>query len=240
MLYGNGSATNFVKPSKSITISGSSLQSLYLPEATLGSYNRQTFSVSIWIKPTAANTPNQCIIGKGDELTIAGSEWNIVTSGTGSLTFSAFGDSVSSGSVLTNNNQITSGTWQHLLLWFDSTNATAANRMRIFINGSEASYATRNNPPLNMTCSTSSKPLTLGKLDPARTLQYDGKLYQPALYNGLQPLSNVYLLGHPVELFIENCKTAQNPSSAVTNDDVLGLAKWTNQNSVTASVDIPT
>lgn len=116
--------------------------------------------------------------------------------------------------------------------------------MRMWINGTEiTSFAVDTAPPLNMTLSTAaSQPLNIGKLNQAATLPFDGRIFQPALYSGtLIPLSSVWATGgHPVALIRGDLKTANNPSSAVTNDDVLGAAVWTNNNAVTTTTSIPT
>jgi hypothetical protein len=115
--------------------------SAYLSRTPGSAGNRRTWTFSCWVKRaniTGANCPI---------FTAGGDEWLMFLSGN-TLGFNQDG---------TNNYRIVTtqlfrdpGAWMHVVLRVDTTNATAGDRFRLYINGSEVTdFGTDTNPPLN-------------------------------------------------------------------------------------------
>jgi len=78
--------------------------------------------------------------------------------------------------------------WYHVVLAVDTTQATAANRIKIYINGSEVtSFSTSNNPGLNATIgiNNASTALRIGSDNPASSSRlFDGLMANPTFVDG--------------------------------------------------------
>jgi hypothetical protein len=106
--------------------------------------NANKWTMSFWFKRGNLSTNLQCLYSAGVLATDAGSGW---------LFFS--GDTLYFGSSVTNWRVTTQvfrdpSAWYHLVIQFDSTQATAANRILMYLNGAQiTSFSTSNNPTQN-------------------------------------------------------------------------------------------
>ena len=103
--------------------------------------NRRTFTFSCWVKRASLTGANQPIF------TASGSSWIMFLSGeTLGINF----DSSGNYRIVTNQVFKDTSSWFHVVLRVDTTNATADDRLRMYINGSQVTnFGTRTNPPLN-------------------------------------------------------------------------------------------
>jgi len=103
--------------------------------------NRRTFTFSCWVKRANLTGANQPIF------TASGSSWIMFLSGeTLGINF----DSSGNYRIVTNQVFKDTSSWFHVVLRVDTTNATADDRLRMYINGSQVTdFGTRTNPPLN-------------------------------------------------------------------------------------------
>ena len=115
--------------------------SAYLNRTPGSAGNRRTFTFSCWVKRANITGANGPIFTAGPD------DWLQFLSGN-TLGFNSDG---------TNNYRIVTtqlfrdpGAWMHVVLRIDTTNATAGDRERLYINGSEVTdFGTDTNPPLN-------------------------------------------------------------------------------------------
>ena len=115
--------------------------SAYLSRTPGSAGNRRTFTFSCWVKRANITGANGPIFTAGPD------DWLQFLSGN-TLGFNSDG---------TNNYRIVTtqlfrdpGAWMHVVLRIDTTNATAGDRERLYINGSEVTdFGTDTNPPLN-------------------------------------------------------------------------------------------
>jgi len=120
------------------------MASTYLTRTPSSASNRKTWTFSAWVKrsnPSGVNVIfQQGIAGNYFKINFQGGvlRWRGVTSG-------------SNQAYLTTNRVFRdTSAWYHIVARFDSTNATAGDRMRLYINGvEETSFSTDVNPPLN-------------------------------------------------------------------------------------------
>jgi hypothetical protein len=115
--------------------------SAYLTRTPSSAGNRRTFTFSCWVK-RANITGSNCPI-----LTAGGDEWLMFLSGD-TLGFNQ--DGSNNYRIVTTQLFRDPGAWFHLVLRVDTTNATAGDRFRLYINGAEVTaFGTDTNPPLN-------------------------------------------------------------------------------------------
>ncbi len=116
----------------------------YLTRTPSSAGNRRTWTFSAWVKRADQDGVNviffQGIAGNYFKMNFQGGvlRWRGVTTG-------------SNQAYLTTNRVFRDASaWYHIVASFDSTNATAGDRMRLYINGvEETSFSTDVNPPLN-------------------------------------------------------------------------------------------
>ena len=133
--------------------------------------NRRTWTFSTWFKRGNIGS-SQWILdaygGSSDEFHIyisSGNAIGIYTTGGG------FGSNLS---ISTNNLVRDISAWYHLVVRCDTTQATASDRLRIYLNGVEASYGTYNNFTLNGE----------GQVNEASTIHYLGRRNAGGYFDG--------------------------------------------------------
>lgn len=105
----------------------------FLSRATNIAGNRKTWTVSFWAKNNQDSNKNFFAFG------IDGSNGEAISSVGGFLSYSNLNGSV--GTTLTTTANLRDNTgWKHIVVAFDSTQATASNRVRFYVNGIEYSF----------------------------------------------------------------------------------------------------
>ena len=105
--------------------------------------NRKTFTWSGWVKK-GNNGLNEILFASADTDNTPQTIFNF-----DSADRLSFFDSTSSAEVNTNNLFRDVSAWYHILLSVDTTQATASNRIRFYVNGNEVSYNTTTYPSQN-------------------------------------------------------------------------------------------
>ena len=122
------------------------MASTYLTR-TFGSGNRKKFTLSMWVKLSGRGTGNNnallvCGSSGGNEATIS--------FGSDNLTWTEYQPSGTKGNLSTSRLFRDYSGWYHLVFVWDTANATANDRMKIYVNGvQETSFGGRTNPSLN-------------------------------------------------------------------------------------------
>lgn len=222
-------------PNYSINFANSS-QTISIVSSQLAPSDYASMSVSLWVETDDVGTNNHIIhnwfgSGGGSPFWIlhlrpdGKLRWQINSTGSG------FGELETSSTSL-----FSANTPAHIQLHLDTDNATANDRMRMWIDGTEiTSFGSRSNP----TGTFSGFDAQSFTLDPA-----DGgdatKIYQHALFNGLVSIGDTYDSGSPANIggvsglySLLDVKGGQ-----VEHDFALG-SLWANSGT-TASTDIPT
>jgi len=114
---------------------------------TLSDSEGKKWSFSVWLKRTKLGYGNCGIFGAYS----SGSDYDaIYFDANDQLDWFFYGGSGTMGQLKTNRRFRDVSAWYHLLFVYDSANATAGNRMRLYVNGTEeTSFATDTNPGLN-------------------------------------------------------------------------------------------
>jgi hypothetical protein len=115
----------------------------YLNRTPSSSGNRKTFTISLWAKITepAFNHFTGSIDGSGNYSQIGG---------TGDTTIRFFQNTPNDVNVETNQVFRDPSAWYHIVFSVDTTQSTASNRIRIYVNGTEATYKSTTYPSQNL------------------------------------------------------------------------------------------
>ena len=124
----------------------------YLKRGQTSGTSRRTFTVSTWVKLTSGSDNEQRIFDGYD----GGGYyfyWKIRTVGNGH-TMQVFNTQSSAGGtnidLITNRKFRDYNSWYHFCLQVDTTQSTASNRVKIYVNGvQETSFSTATYPPIN-------------------------------------------------------------------------------------------
>jgi hypothetical protein len=115
--------------------------SAYLNRTPGSAGNRRTFTFSCWFKRANITSANAPIFSAGTD------DWLMFLSGN-TLGFNS--DGSNNYRIVTTQVFRDPAAWTHLVLRVDTTNSTAGDRLRLYINGSEVTdFGTDTNPPLN-------------------------------------------------------------------------------------------
>jgi hypothetical protein len=134
-----------------------SADSAYLNRTPASAGNRKTWTFSTWVKRSQLSSGNAMLA------TVSGSAFNYFSFGTSSgdwLTFAYFDGTSDIFGVNTSSTSVFRdvSAWYHIVLLVDTTQATAANRVKIYVNNVEqtlgGTYPTQNyDTPINNTIS---------------------------------------------------------------------------------------
>lgn len=228
MLLGAATGSQF----KSLVLSTTS-DNIEMSNANFGAYDHSLFAVSVWVKKTAGSGYTVISQATGTEATSA-FEINITTQ----LVISTYhggsrNDFVGTTTTFAND------TWYHILVHLDPTNGTAADRIKVWVNGSaESSTGTRSNSSSvnSATCN-----IGIGTTDLAVSSNWTGKIYQPALFSGSLPvIGSLYSSGQIKDITgVTGLYSLISPRHNTSTDDYVLSANWTNNGTISLSTDIP-
>lgn len=244
MMGGGGGANNVAgTPSKSLSFIAGNSQYLSMSQANFGAWNRFKFAISTWVNISNFAASNQSIFSQNTidlVFVLQIDTLNRIDFATSTNNTSYNARQVTSSTALIN-----PGIWTHVLVWYDSANSTAGDRMRMWVNGTEiTSFNTDTNPsaPVTNVNNSGSAPLNISRYGTGSDDFFGGLKYQQAFFSGTLPdISTVYNSGHPMNISgLAGLQSVLDcASGVVTHDGILGTA-WTNNNTVTYSSNIPT
>lgn len=209
---------------------------LSMSQANFGAFDLAKWAISSWVKiQTQAVTAT--IMECRDAAAFRGFSLSMSTS-TRFIDYRAWNDSPNTAARLATNNSVAPFPgWFHIYATFDSANATADDRMKLYIDGVEiTTFAARTNP-------TNSIRVPLNEMRIGRnnaTVYTDALLYDTAFFEGDFPsVGTLYNAGTPPDITgLANLHSLHDPDTAVTADHILAAA-WTDNNTVQTNVDIP-
>ena len=126
-----------------------SADSAYLNRTPASAGNRRTFTLSCWVKVSNISSNDRIIFGATNS---SGSATNasLVFAANNALKFSAWNGGSLDFNVTTTSLYRDTSAWYHFVLAVDTTQATASNRVKIYVNGSQVNaFSTANYPSQN-------------------------------------------------------------------------------------------
>lgn len=136
LIFGGGIRKTGLTMNGSIIFNGSN-EHLRIASFSSSSPNQRTFTISSWLR-TANLAATQALLDFRDSAASATDEYLLQIQASGTDFFS-FG--INNSSTVMNENKVTflsaADTWYHVVVAVDTTNATASNRVRAYINNVE-------------------------------------------------------------------------------------------------------
>tara|TARA_R110002012_G_scaffold1372_2_gene5637 strand:+ start:5936 stop:6700 length:765 start_codon:yes stop_codon:yes gene_type:complete len=199
-------------------------------------------SISLWVKPDNF-TLYQILMSTIRNATAHQFQFLVHMSPTAQLRF--FTES-SSKYTYTNTNALTAGTWNHVLICLDKTQAVNVNRCRIYVNGVDETGGFNNQGTASLYTSTSN--LSFGINQNNYFNEYGGKMDEVAIWADLQLSSGdattLYNSGVPTNLSDFSTPPTNwwrfEEGSGTTISDSIGSADGTLINGTAFSSDVPT
>jgi hypothetical protein len=144
--------------------------------------NRRTWTLSLWFKRSGLTNGGLFVAG-----TSGGNEGTIRLEGD-KVDWQEYNASntTTEGQLLTNQLLRDTSAWYHLVCAWDSTNSTAGDRMKMYINGSRVtSFTNDNNPPLNYDSEINANDIhNIGRQSWNSSSYFDGYMSHVAFVDG--------------------------------------------------------
>jgi hypothetical protein len=157
--------------------------SAYMHKTCSSAFDTDKWTISLWCKRGALGIETRLVSCDNDD----GSDDDCLKfQATDQLEFTIY-DGGYTGTLKTNAKYRDVSAWYHIVAVWDSGNATAGNRMRLYVNGTEVtSFATDTNPAedANATFGNTSHPIEIGRRGTNGTQYWDGYLAEVAVCDG--------------------------------------------------------
>lgn len=177
LLIGSSAPTDYTI---SRSLRQNNADSAYLTRTYSVAGNRRTFTISAWVKPHNDASNVQTIFGVSNG---TGANWGALYFAGGTIIFTNVTGGPSDWQLSTNIATSDPTSWQHVLVSVDTTQATTANRIKLYVNGQQtSSFSTASYPTLNFDCRFNDNlEHTIGKIG-TRVQDTDGGLYITEFY----------------------------------------------------------
>ena len=233
----SGGAGGLALPDRSLSFTRTSGQYLTISNSSFGTFDRSKFAVSFWFKRTNTTGAFHVLYSKA----LGGTQNSFfICLYNDNLYFAGYENGAADvGTLITTATYTSTTNWYHVLAYYDSANATATNRMRLWVDGSEVTSFSVDTAPNN--------PVFAGT-DPVRIAatgagtEFDGLIYQPAFFSGSLPtIAEVYNAGAAKDISsISGLHSyLHTTNSSTLEDDYILASDWTNNNSVIKNTSIP-
>ena len=146
--------------------------------------NRRTFTISFWVKRSSVDSAHKNVFSSGAYSSTQMTQ--VFFEATDELIFSDFTSSPSQNFNLTTNRKFRDvSSWYSIIIAVDTTQGTASNRIKIYINGvQETSFSTESYPDQNFDCAINVDQVhTIGNRNGA-SLFFDGYLSEFVFVDG--------------------------------------------------------
>ena len=138
------------KPADTTTISNSLIfndnDSAYLSRTPASASNRKTWTWSGWVKKTVNDSIENLL---GTPYSTASTNSTLIRIANNSLGLASWDSTVQTVNVASANLLRDNSAWYHIVLAIDTTQAIAANRVKLYVNGVEVSYSATTYPSQN-------------------------------------------------------------------------------------------
>jgi len=156
----------------------------YLTRTPSSASNRKTFTISFWVKRSSVDSSHKNVFSSGTYSSTQMTQ--VFFEATDELIFSDFTSSPSQNFNLTTNRKFRDpSAWYHIFIAVDTTQGTASNRIKIYVNGvRETSFSTEAYPSVNFDCAINVNQIhTIGNRNGA-SLFFDGYLSEFVFVDG--------------------------------------------------------
>ena len=184
-ILGANSASGAYEISNSLRFNDN--DSAYLSRTPSSAGNRRTFTYSGWVKPAVASATSRTLIGAGANS--GTNDYSIFQSGN-KLRFSFATEG--SGDIVTDGVFRDPAAWYHIVWAIDTTQSTASNRVKLYINGTQETNVSGTYPAQDYQTSINNTVANVvGARSYSTTSYYDGYMAEVYLVDG-QALDPTY------------------------------------------------
>ena len=224
-------------PTRSIDFEASSSQYLSMSDTNFGAFDRDKGTFSYWDKVESFTSTNAITQSVSSNFCFA-----LGFDAGGNLRFDVSTNGTSFNGSLVTTATYSTGTWYHIKALYDMQNATAGNRMRLWVNGSEiSSFSLDSNPP-QTSLFNSTAAIEIGRNADESSAYHDGKIFQPAYFSAVDaPIGQLISGGSPVDVRgVSGLYSLLHTTAASTlEDDYVLPTNWNNNNAAIKSTDVP-
>jgi len=228
-------------PELSLDFESSSAQRISMSDGNFGAYDRAKFAISLWVKRESTTTFINGMYGHSDGGDTA---FQLFFTAADKIGFETTTDgSTLAGRILTTATYSSTAAFYHIFVHYDSANATAGDRIKLWVDGSEVTtFDTDVNPTASIFNSTAA--ITIGAITAGGGQPFDGLIYCPSFFSGSLPaVTDVRDSGTGLPKDVSSLpgifSFVDNFGGVVGSDGVLAT-DWTNVNTVVTSSTIPT
>jgi len=153
----------------------------YLTRTPSGTGNRRTWTFSAWVKRTNPGAGNQIFQQSQD-----GSNYMKLYFSSDKIFWRGITGGSNSAYIATNRLFRDVSAWYHIVARFDSTNGTAGDRMRLYVNGvEETSFSTDINPSSNYdSFANTTNPIDIGRDNVNNASYFNGYMAEVCMVDG--------------------------------------------------------
>ena len=153
----------------------------YLTRTPSGTGNRRTWTFSAWVKRTNPGAGNQIFQQSQD-----GSNYMKLYFSSDKIFWRGVSGGSNSAYIVTNRLFRDVSAWYHIVARFDSTNGTAGDRMRLYVNGvEETSFSTDINPSSNYdSFANTTNPIDIGRDNVNNASYFNGYMTEVCMVDG--------------------------------------------------------
>lgn len=229
-----------VTPTRSLDFESSSSQDLRMSGTNFGTLNSRKWTYHVWFK--RESTGNHFIVHKFDGPGFV-QPVNFLFDASNHLDIRVRDNAPAIIGRLVTTASYTDTNWHQMVIYWDTANATSADRLQLYVDQSrETSFATNTQPSLNADMyDTTAATLYVG-VNGGVANYYDGLLYQQAFFdNALPAISMLHSGGSPVDLrgMSGLYSLLHTTDSSTLEDDEVISTNWTNTNGVVKSTTVP-
>lgn len=209
-------------------------------DANFGDLNSKKFTISFWIKATNFNV-NDVHVSSGATGAGTNIEFTVNTNSDGTVDF-VVSDGSSIYQLDTSGDSLTDGVYNHIMVQWDSANATESERMNMWINGTkQTSFGTTAYPAQNIDMQDKGGTIYIGA-ERDGSVALAKKIYQMTHFSDALPLiTDVYDSGSPKDV---TGITGMHSTLDVAGNDITSdggtPANWTQTGTdIASTTDIP-
>lgn len=236
----NSAAAQYLLANTSSADFNGSSQWLSISDANFGAYTYAKFAVALRIRADTLGTTTRGLL---NHMGTGSNGWNLSINSASRLRFRTQGGD---GERVVNAT-LSTATWYNILIHFDSANATAGLRARVFVNSStEAAYVSTTDPTVAVTDPTGD--ITLGSCQYAGDIgvsYFDGLIDEFAFFDNVLPTYDQVFPAQSTGGLTRNLRAISGLKSwlrlgdnGLLVDEMLATA-WTNNASVVTSATVP-
>lgn len=232
---------------KSFDLERDSSQYLSKSGAGFGYYNPKRFAISIWVKQESTGFTSS-LFAQGDSAATQRSFYLQNNAGNLDFNISANGSATATGRLVSTATYTSTASFYHFYVQYDSPQATAGNRMSMYVNQSKiaafdvATYPAQNTEAFNTT--PGEVRIGTNVTTGAGTSFVDGLVYQVAFFsNTLPAIGDLHTAGAPKTyeqmLAIPGLFSLAQVRGSDLTTDWAQVTAWTNNNSIAPSTTTP-